>query len=148
MMDGNISDAPILIRHRLVPAKFHLMLLPLGQRFNRRLATAPMGSICQVGETGELCKIISRAILPLKHGDKNKFSPIAEALSIAIYGKKMQVVYKFMAAGWERYIEDEELLFLGVEKVGDGSDEAIEMAPPDDSVPCGDGTNNTRGWMK
>lgn len=116
-------NLPILVRHGLVMARKPMMLLPLGERFNRKLANAPIGALCQIGATGELARIVDKTIIPLKQGDSKDFSPISRTLSKAIYGKDIAIVFKYMLAGWERYIEENELLLLVVEKTGDGSDD-------------------------
>ena len=111
---------PLLLRHGLQDSVHFMMLLPVGDRFNVNIAEADIGDTCQVESTEEIVRIISKSIIPLRGFVGREFSSISKSLSLAIYGKDISVVFDFMCLNWGDYINDEELIFLVVEKVKKG----------------------------
>lgn len=101
----------MIVEHLLKGTHNYIMMIPFGGYKNIRIYDARVGTIIQtIDEPQKHVKILAKAVIGVK-------TDIADALSILLYNRKMESVFKAMRRNWKHDINDEEVLILIVREV-------------------------------
>lgn len=100
-----------IVESKLFEPKLKGMLVPFGLYKNAWLVDVPIGAIMStIDNPPKQVRLMSKTVISIK-------SPIAETLSMMLYGRSMSFIFSKMLQNWKSDIDRENIFFITVKEI-------------------------------